>query len=136
MAHRGDGTQPTADPGSSNKAATVKAIFVFKGKTWTITYKGTSLSLRTNLGLSYIHRLLQQPGQEFRALDLLMGCPHDGPAHEGNSVAAHFGNSENWVPITASDAGPILDAQAKQHYRRTIGQLKEELDELRERGRL
>jgi tetratricopeptide (TPR) repeat protein len=134
MAQTGDDPKPSADPESSTRAAVLKTAFVFKGKIWTITYKGSRFSLRNNLGLGYIHRLLQQPGQEFRALDLLMGPPHGALTYEGNSVAAHFCNSENGALLTAGDAGPVLDTQAKQQYRRVIAQLREELDELHQRG--
>jgi hypothetical protein len=48
-------------------------IFALTGEFWTVGYGGVNCSLRNSLGLSYLQRLLQHPGEEFHALDLLTG---------------------------------------------------------------
>jgi predicted ATPase len=90
------------------------ATLVRSGEYWTIGYEGTTFSLKDIKGLSYIQRLLQHPGEEFHALDLLSGA--------GASIGR------------AGDAGEMLDAQAKQDYKRRLIELREELEERRERG--
>ncbi len=46
-------------------------IFALTGEFWTVGYGGVNCSLRNSRGLSYLQRLLQHPGEEFHALDLL-----------------------------------------------------------------
>jgi len=89
-------------------------ILARSGEYWTVGYEGTTFSLEDRKGLSYIQRLLQHPGEEFHALDLLSG--------PGASIGR------------AGDAGEMLDAQAKQDYKRRLIELREELEERRERG--
>jgi|SRR5208283_3307947 len=46
-------------------------IFALTGEFWTVGYGGVNCSLRNSLGLTYLQRLLQHPGEEFHALDLM-----------------------------------------------------------------
>src|SRR5690349_9783507 len=73
----------TADPVKSGKPVARSGTFVLNGEYWTIGYGGANFSLRNVLGLSYIHRLLVYPDQEFHALDLLAdaspGTTSQGP---------------------------------------------------------
>src|SRR5690242_2676218 len=58
----------------SREGSGVPAIaFACSGEVWTIGREGAYFSLRDTKGLSYIQRLLQHPGEEFYALDLLNG---------------------------------------------------------------
>src|SRR6266436_6565759 len=58
----------------SNGDSTVQVgIFTSTGDYWTIGYAGVNFSLRDSIGLSYVQRLLQNPGEEFHARDLMMG---------------------------------------------------------------
>ena len=109
-------------------------MFALTGENWTIEYGGVSCSLRNMLGLSYVHRLLQHPGEEFHALDLLMG-PGVEAVQEGEG-AEEIGprSTEEYVPRRPSDLGPMLDRKAKQDYRHRLEELREELEDLRERG--
>jgi predicted ATPase len=108
-------------------------IFALTGEYWTIRYCGVKCSLRNSLGLSYVQRLLQNPGEEFHALDLLMGRG-TGSVQGGDRSDEAALRSEDFTPRRPSDLGPMLDAQAKQEYKRTLSQLTEELEDLRERG--
>ena len=109
-------------------------IFALTGEYWTIGYGGSSCSLRDTLGLNYVQRLLQHPGEEFHALDLLMG-PGTRPLPEGASPnEGAIWKGEGFIPRRPSDLGPVLDARAKQDFKRRREELSEELEELRERG--
>jgi predicted ATPase len=110
--------------------------FVHDGEYWTIGLGGASFALRNVLGLSYIQRLLQHPGEYFHSLDLLTGSAAGETLETGSSRAARFRDDENVVVGRPGDTGPILDEQAKREYRRRIAELNEELDQLRERGSL
>jgi AAA ATPase domain/Cyclic nucleotide-binding domain len=121
---------------ASDLPAVQSGTFVQHGEDWTIGYGVVSFLLRNVLGLTYIHRLLQHPGEQFHALDLLTGAVAGEALETGPSGAAHFGEGENLAFDWLGDSGPLLDAQAKQEYRHRIAELKEELSELRERGSL
>jgi CheY-like chemotaxis protein len=87
------------------------ALFRREGEFWTVAFQGAAFRLRDSKGLHYISALLRQPGRELHSLDLA-GGPSDGKA-------VHVG----------SDAGPILDPQAKAQYRARLDELEEELRE-------
>jgi hypothetical protein len=63
-------------------------------------------------GMRYLSRLLAEPGREFHVLDLVA---LEGGGSGGRSVLG--------------DAGEVLDAQAKQAYRRRLAEIEEDLDE-------
>ena len=107
-------------------------LFARTGDYWTMSYAGETITLKDIKGLTYIQRLLQRPGEEFHAADLLGGSTV-GVDSEISSAEEH--SLPTGVSIRGlGDAGAMLDAQAKQEYRRRLGELREELAELRERG--
>jgi tetratricopeptide (TPR) repeat protein len=76
-----------------------------EGDVWAVTPgEGPPFRLKHGKGLAYLSCLLEQPGREVHVLELL-GIEQAG------------------------DAGPVLDAQAKQAYRRRIDDLREQLAE-------
>jgi predicted ATPase len=108
------------------------ATLARSGEYWTVGYEGTTFSLEDRKGLSYIQRLLQHPGEEFHALDLL-----SGPGAVANTESGNPDNASLPVGVNIGgpgDAGEMLDAKAKQDYRRRLVELREELEDLRERG--
>jgi hypothetical protein len=92
--------EPPAQPG---------AVFRRDGEYWTIAYRGPAARLRHTAGLGHLARLLGNPGREWHALDLAAGDAARGERD--------------------SDAGPVLDEQAKAAYRRRLGELTAELEE-------
>jgi tetratricopeptide (TPR) repeat protein len=92
--------EPPAQPG---------AVFRREGEYWTIAYHGSAARLRHTAGLGHLARLLGNPGREWHALDLAAGDAARGERD--------------------SDAGPVLDEQAKAAYRRRLGELIAELEE-------
>ncbi|HEV8228880.1 MAG TPA: response regulator [Candidatus Limnocylindria bacterium] len=92
------------------------AMFRREGEFWTIAFKGSAFRLKDSKGLQYIARLLSEPGREVHALALL-----SAPSAESES-SQH----------AAGDAGPVLDAEAKQEYRTRLEQLEAELREAEE----
>lgn len=105
------------------------------GEYWTIGFDDANFSLKDVKGLHYLQRLLQHPGEEFHALDLL-GGPAAATTHGdvGNDVASLLRDRPDVTLRGLGDAGPMLDERAKLEYRRRLLELKEELDDLRERG--
>lgn len=119
----GDGIRPSA-------------VFARNGEYWTLGYHGATFQVRDIKGLTYIQRLLRHPDAEFHVLDLHSES-NTAAVSESNRVEKH----ENALPKGISfrqgltgDAGEMLDAKAKQEYKRRHRELQEELEELHERG--
>lgn len=114
------------------EAAAVTGIFAHNGEYWTVGYGGTTVSLKDVKGLAYIQRLLQHPGEEFHALDLLSGVGA-GAISEGAATQPVLPEGTDSVR-RSSDSGEALDQRAKLEYKRKLLELNEELEELREKG--
>ena len=89
------------------------ALFRREGEFWTIAFEGAGFRLRDTKGLHYIAALLREPGRELHALDLLAVEPAEDALRRP----------------PGSDAGPILDGQAKAQYRERLEDLEDELHE-------
>ena len=82
------------------------------GDIWVITFHGESTSLKDSKGLALLERLLAQPGKELHVLDLV-------------------GGAEN---TPTGDAGPLLDDQARNQYKRRVTELQEYIEEAQSMG--
>jgi tetratricopeptide (TPR) repeat protein len=121
---------------SHGSAPTQTGIFTRGGEYWTVGYAGATSSLRDIKGLHYIQRLLQHPGEEFHALDLL-GDSGASAVSESERIEKHESSLPAGVFFRhglSGDAGEMLDAQAKKEYRRRLADLGQEMEELRQRG--
>jgi hypothetical protein len=108
------------DPVAAITAAEEAASLRREGDFWTLAYAGTVIRLKDSKGVAYLVHLLRHPGHEFHALDVGGDDAGDpGSASEGLSLAAD------------SDAGEVLDAEARSAYRRRLVDLRDELDEAR-----
>ena len=87
-----------------------EAIFRNEGDFWTIAYLGHSFRLKDMRGLQYVSYLLAHPNERFHVRDLAA-------------------LKEPLVEADRADAAPILDHQAKAHYRARLSELRTELDE-------
>jgi hypothetical protein len=104
------------------RAATRTASFTEQGGFWDVSLAGTSVRLKDTKGLRYLAELLDRPGVEQHALDL---------------VDRVEGVSEDGIDRRAlGDAGPALDARARAAYRTRIEQLRAAADDAIERGNL
>jgi predicted ATPase len=130
----GGSAERRSHPGSQPVAVGQAGIFACSGEYWTLGYGNTTFSLKDIKGLGYIQRLLQHPGEEFHALDLL-GSTGTNAASEVERVDQNSLLGGATVSIGGlGDAGEMLDAKAKQDYQRRLVELREELEDLRERG--
>jgi predicted ATPase len=110
-------------------ASVEHAVFARIGDFWSLTYRGCTFALKATKGMGYIQRLLQNPDQEFHSIDLL------------SDLGTLSGNEKNNLNASDSlsvgppgDAGEMLDARAKQEYRRRLQELRQDLEEQREAG--
>ena len=115
------------------KAAAANGIFAVRGEYWTLGYGGRTFPLKDIKGLSYIQRLLQHPGEEFHSLDLLSGGTGAmNLADSGHKSAPQPEGTDRIGGL--GDSGEMLDAQAKEEYTHKLLELKEVLEDQRERG--
>ena len=70
-------------------------IFAVSGEYWTLGYGGATFQLKDIKGLRYIQRLLQHPGEEFHALDLLSSSLGASITSESARIEKH----ESALPI-------------------------------------
>jgi hypothetical protein len=99
-----------------------EAVFRREGQYWTVAYAGRTARLHDLRGLHYIADLLASPGREFHALDLLTAHSSAGP----REIGAH-----ELEGVSSGASEPILDARAKEEYRRRLRDLDEDLEEAR-----
>ena len=130
--NRNESRSGTSQAESIAGSAPQAGIFARNGEYWSVGYGAARFSLKDIKGLSYIERLMQHPGQEFHVLDLLTMGP---AAVNDASTSRPEALSGAAVSIGGlGDAGEMLDAQAKQAYKLRLADLREQLEELKERG--
>ena len=115
--------------GSAAKPAPVIA-FACTGEHWTVGYPEAHFTLKDIKGLRYVRRLLEHPGEEFHALDLINGPGVEVAGDHSVAIAREAGISARGF----GDAGEHLDPQAKREYKRRLDELAEQLEDLRLRG--
>lgn len=110
-------------------------MFRSEGEYWTIVFQGTTARVKDTRGMQHLAYLLQHPDQEIAALTLAA----DAPDFDTSSFAAASLTSKHRDPALATvhvsgltDAGEILDPQAKAEYRQRLKEIEAELEEARE----
>src|SRR5271163_1439563 len=138
-------TRRTGSPGAGDVGPTVPSVhtgvFRKEGEYWTVGCDGKSLRLKDTKGLGYLAHLLRHPAVEFHVLDLAGGIAGVRGDDEGTGQSAH-GLPRGDEDLEKAgihlgglgDAGEMLDEQAKVAYRRRLSDLREELEEAKERG--
>jgi hypothetical protein len=99
------------------------AVLRQDGDVWTIEHDGAVLRLRGSRGLRHLARLLGAPAIQIHALELA------GTALAEPTRAISAGEGLAVRRAGADDAGPLLDPQAKDAYRRRLAVLREEHDQ-------
>ncbi len=103
------------------RAATVDD-FRREGDYWTVIFDGYTVRVRDLKGMHYLARLLADPGREYHVLDLV--------AAETGSVASLDNSDAASLPRSAlGDAGEMLDARAKDAYRRRLAEIDDDIEQ-------
>jgi tetratricopeptide (TPR) repeat protein len=102
-------------------------VFRREGDYWAVGFDGHTVRVRDLKGTRYVARLLADPHREFHVIDLVAGemdvpVPGDTATEPGLSYAA------------LGDAGPVLDARAKNAYRRRLTEIEDDIEEARAKG--
>jgi tetratricopeptide (TPR) repeat protein len=97
-------------------------VFRREGDYWSVVFEGRTVRVRDLKGMRYLAHLLAHPDRQFHVLDLV--------AAEGGDVAHVTGLSHS----TLGDAGELLDAQAKNAYRRRLAEIEDDIAQARALG--
>ena len=131
MNERSGDTKPgsTSQPRATVVSGTdtdAENVFRHEGEYWSVAFEGQIVRVRDMRGVRYLARLLASPGREFHVVDLV--AVESGGAQTTHalepSVAARDGG----------DAGEVLDARAKDAYRRRLTEIQDDLEEARALG--
>ena len=104
--------------------ASPRAVFRREGDYWTVSWQGNVVRLKDAKGLHYIAYLLAHPGRPVLACELAAAGTANGDRRASIDRGGTVGDLGD-----LGDAGALLDAKAREQYRRRIGELREELAE-------
>jgi len=142
MAYNTPSAEHWSYPAASQIGTAQKGVFRKAAGYWTVGYGESASRLRDTRGLGYIAHLLRHPHTEFHALDLLGGIAGQREEEESsqatrNLPARHEDLEKAGIHISGpTDAGEMLDEQAKAAYRSRVSELHEELEEAKRLGRV
>jgi tetratricopeptide (TPR) repeat protein len=117
-------------------------VFRKEGEYWTVGYDGKAFRLKDTKGLGYLAHLLRHPAAEFHVLDLVGGMASQREEDEAGQATHGLPRGDEelekaGIHITSlGDAGEMLDEQAKVAYRRRLSELRDELQEAKELGKV
>ena len=92
-----------------------------------MVFEGHTARLRDAKRVRYLARLLANPGREFHVVDLV-GLERGGPANLSHVTEPGLRFRD------AGDAGELLDARAKEAYRRRLAEVEDDLEQARALG--
>jgi predicted ATPase len=98
-------------------------IFRHEGEYWAVTFAGTTCRIRNILGVRYLAQLLTHPHEEIHVLTLAAEEPSLASSLPTGGVQADVARA------SFTDAGEVLDPQARTAYRQRLRDLQEELAE-------
>ena len=91
-------------------------MFRREGDYWSVVFEGRTVRVRDLKGMRYLARLLADPGRDLHVLEL---------------VAAETGRVSH---AALGDAGEMLDARAKNAYRRRLAEIDDDMEQARAIG--
>jgi tetratricopeptide (TPR) repeat protein len=122
-----DAVSVEPDDGTEERPVTDVNVFRREGDYWSVVFEGHTVRVRDLNGMRYLARLLADPGREFHVLGLVATESGRLPAPD-SSRAAH-------LPHTGpGDAGEMLDARAKDAYRRRLAEIEDDIEQARAFG--
>jgi tetratricopeptide (TPR) repeat protein len=102
-------------------------IFRREGDYWTVIFEGHTVRVRDLKGVRYLARLLADPSREYHVLDLVAAEAGGGAPVD----SSHAAGLPRWAP---GDAGEMLDARAKDAYRRRLAEIEDDIEQARAIG--
>jgi tetratricopeptide (TPR) repeat protein len=119
-------TMKDLTPSAPDDQVPASATFHREGEYWTVAYEDEMARLRDLKGLRYLASVLSAPGRELHVLELVAAA--EGTRASGDRAD---GARDGLTPSRLESTEPILDAQAKESYRRHLRELADDLEEAR-----
>jgi tetratricopeptide (TPR) repeat protein len=119
-----DAVPEGSDGEAEQPAATDPNVFRREGDYWSVVFEGRTVRVRDLKGVRYLARLLADPGREFHVLDLVA-------AESGPTGATVSGRAAGLSLTGPGDAGEMLDARAKDAYRRRLAEIEDDIEQAR-----
>ena len=116
------GAEPRAQVSRATGPLAEGNVLRREGDYWSVTFEGRTIRLRDLKGLRHLARLLAEPGKRFHVLDMVAAAPN-------GLRDASLGAEARRELASTSDAGELLDAQAKEAYRRRLSEIEEDIAE-------
>jgi tetratricopeptide (TPR) repeat protein len=117
----------TVEPGDGAEEQTGSNAFRREGDYWSLVFEGHTVRVRDLKGIRYLARLLADPGREFHVLALVA-------AESGRASAADIERAAARTHMDPGDAGEMLDARAKNAYRRRLAEIEDDIEQARAFG--
>ena len=118
---------PGQDGAGDGKSVVGTSTFRREGDYWTVAFDGHTAHVRDLRGMHHLARLLADPGREYHVLDLVAAEFGRGAAPDGTRAAG--------LPRSVlGDAGEMLDARAKDAYRRRLAEIDDDIEQARTIG--
>jgi tetratricopeptide (TPR) repeat protein len=119
--------QSTAPVAPGEQPVANANVFHREGDYWSVIFDGHTVHVRDLKGMRYLARLLADPGREYHVLDLVAAeTGHDAPVDSGRTA--------NLPHSALGDAGEIIDARAKDAYRRRLAEIDDDIKQARAIG--
>ena len=99
-------------------------MFRREGDYWSVVFEGRTVRVRDLKGIRYLARLLADPDRELHVLDLVA-------AESGHAAAVESGHAAGLARTGPGDAGEMLDARAKDTYRRRLAEIDDDIEQAR-----
>ena len=102
-------------------------MFRREGDYWSVIFDGHTAHVRDLKGMRHVARLLAEPGREHHVLDLVA-------AETGCGAQGGSGQADNLRRSALGDAGEMIDARAKDAYRRRLAEIEDDIEQARANG--
>jgi tetratricopeptide (TPR) repeat protein len=119
--------EPIDVAGTHEQPAAEVSVSRREGDYWSLMFEGRTVHVRDLKGMRYLARLFAHPGREFHVLDLV-AAESPGNTFEETGRAAVLSRA------ALGDAGEMLDARAKNAYRRRLTETEADMEQARALG--
>src|SRR5258707_4170884 len=123
-------TEPAAQvvgPDGTNAQPPADVSLRREGDYWSVVVEGRTVRMRDRKGMRYLALLLAEPSREFHVLDLV-AAENPSAAPAASATAAEPSRR------ALGDAGELLDAPAKNAYRRRLAEIEDDIQQARALG--
>ena len=122
-----DAASVERDDGAEALPVTDINLFRREGDYWSVVFEGHTVRVRDLKGMRYLARLLADPGREFHVLALVA-------AESGQASGPESDRAADLPHTGPGDAGEMLDARAKDTYRRRLAEIEDDIEQARAFG--